>query len=101
MNRSSLFLTVLFLDLIGLAWSAVCGYLLGAGGMCRVSAGTLVENAGMLGIMGRAGMVGDGRRIRHDLLEDREVDSVQLALFGDELGGGDRSRPAIRSRHID
>ncbi len=63
------------------AWSAVCDYLLAAGGMRKVSAGTLAENAGMLGIMRRAGMVEDGRRIRHYLLEDREVDVVHLALF--------------------
>jgi ribosomal-protein-alanine N-acetyltransferase len=63
------------------AWVAVCGYLLRNVGMRKVAAGCLSVNEGMLSIMKRAGMVEDGRRLRHYLCEGREVDVVHAALF--------------------
>jgi RimJ/RimL family protein N-acetyltransferase len=46
------------------AWKAVCEYLLEAGSIRKITAGTLSSNKGMLNIMIRAGMVEDGRRTR-------------------------------------
>lgn len=63
------------------AWMAVCNYLLHQAGIRKVTAGTLSVNIAMLGVMRRAGMVEDGRRIRHCLFEGREVDVVHAALF--------------------
>ena len=67
------------------AWVAVCRWLLGPGGMRKVTAGTLVENKGMLGIMRKVGMVEDGRRLRQRLFEGRETDIVHAALFAEDL----------------
>jgi RimJ/RimL family protein N-acetyltransferase len=73
------------------AWMAVCKYLLGDAGMRKVSAGTLAVNAGMLGVMRRAGMVPDGRRHRHSLYEGREVDIIHMALFRDSYPADTRA----------
>jgi len=67
----------------GEAWIAVCDHLLRAGGMRKVTAGTLEVNRPMLAIMERAGMVPDGRQVRQNLFEGREVDVVHAALFAD------------------
>ena len=66
------------------AWIAVCNYLLDEGGMRKVTAGTLSPNAAMLGVMRRAGMVEDGRRVRQCLFEGCEVDVVYTALFRED-----------------
>ena len=63
------------------AWRAVCGYLLGRGGMRKVTAGALAVNTGMLKVMEQAGMVEDGRRYRHYIFEAREVDVIHGAIF--------------------
>ena len=63
------------------AWTAVCDYLLNKEEMRKVTAGALATNEGMLRIMQRSGMVDDGRRIRHYLLDGQEVDIVYSALF--------------------
>ncbi|HEV2145971.1 MAG TPA: GNAT family N-acetyltransferase [Longimicrobiaceae bacterium] len=80
------------------AWIAVCDHLLRAGGMRKVTAGTLEVNRPMLVVMQRAGMVPDGRRVRQSLFEGREVDVVHAALFADEWkpvepGAWPRARP--------
>lgn len=66
------------------AWVAACDYLLGDGGMRKVTAGALATNSAMLGVMRRAGMVPDGSRVRQRLFEGREVDLVHTALFREE-----------------
>jgi RimJ/RimL family protein N-acetyltransferase len=66
------------------AWRAVCGYLLGAAGMRKVTAGAMAANTAMLSIMRRSGMAEDGRRIRHYLLDGREVDIVHAALLREQ-----------------
>ena len=67
---------------IGLeAWQAVCNYLLDRPGIRKVTAGTMAGNAGMLAIMRKAGMIADGRRAAHYLLDGRPVDLVYAALF--------------------
>jgi len=64
------------------AWIAVCNYLLRDIGIRKVTAGTLAVNKGMLRIMKRTGMVTDGRRIRHRVVDGSEVDIIHTALFG-------------------
>jgi [ribosomal protein S5]-alanine N-acetyltransferase len=64
------------------AFVAACRYLLGDGGMRKVTAGTMAANAAMIGIMRKAGMVDDGRRANHFLLEGKPADLVFGALFG-------------------
>ncbi len=63
------------------AWMAVCDYLIYEAGIRKVSAGTLSVNKAMLGVMRRAGMIEDGRRIRQCLYEGHEVDVIHMALF--------------------
>ncbi|MBM3993196.1 MAG: GNAT family N-acetyltransferase [Planctomycetes bacterium] len=63
------------------AWEAVCEYLLNDAGIRKVTAGTMADNHGMLGIMRKTGMVAEGRRLRQFLLDGREVDLVEAARF--------------------
>lgn len=76
----------------GEAWIAVCDHLLRAGGMRKVTAGTLEVNLPMLAVMERAGMVPDGRRARQSLFEGREVDVVHAALFADAWNPAEQGR---------
>jgi ribosomal-protein-alanine N-acetyltransferase len=66
------------------AWTAVVDWLFAVRGVRKVTAGTVAPNRGMLRIMERAGMVEDGRRVRHLLVEGREVDVVHAALFREQ-----------------
>jgi ribosomal-protein-alanine N-acetyltransferase len=66
------------------AWIAVCDYLLREAGIRKVTAGTISINDPMLAVMSRAGMIDDGRRLRHQLYGDKEVDIVQRALFRED-----------------
>ena len=63
------------------AWVRACDFLLGEGGMRKVTAGTMSVNAPMLGIMRATGMIEEGRRARHFLHEGQEADLVMAALF--------------------
>lgn len=63
------------------AWRAGLDWLLGPGGMRKVTAGTLGENLPMLAVMRASGMVPDGTRLRHYLFEGREVDIIHMAAF--------------------
>ena len=63
------------------AWKRACAFLLGDGGMRKVTAGTMSVNAPMLGVMRAAGMVEEGRRPRQFLCEGKEADLVMAALF--------------------
>lgn len=63
------------------AWTAVCNHLLDDVRIRKVTAGTLADNAGMRWIMRRSGMVDDGVRAAHYLLDGRPVDLVYAALF--------------------
>lgn len=62
------------------AWKCACDFLLGEGGIRKVTAGTMGANAPMLGVMRASGMVEEGRRARHFLHEGQEVDLVMAAL---------------------
>lgn len=63
------------------AWMAVCDYLFNETQIRKITAGALATNEGMLKIMQRSGMLEDGRRFRHYLLDGQEVDVVYAALF--------------------
>jgi len=63
------------------AWTAVIRWLFNRAGMRKVTAGTLACNAGMLAVMEQAGMVEDGRRVRHLMVDGLEMDVVHKALF--------------------
>jgi RimJ/RimL family protein N-acetyltransferase len=68
------------------AWNAVCGYLLKELRIRKITAGTLSVNTAMLRVMRRAGMMEDGRRIRHRLYEGSETDVVYASLFRSSTG---------------
>jgi RimJ/RimL family protein N-acetyltransferase len=63
------------------AFIAMCNYLFQVVKIRKITAGTLAVNFSMLGVMRKAGMAEDGRRIRHCLLEGFEVDVIRRALF--------------------
>ena len=63
------------------AWKAVIQWLFDRAGVRKVTGGTLAVNAGMLAVMDQVGMVDDGRRVRHLLVDGEEVDIVHKALF--------------------
>jgi len=63
------------------AWQLVQTYQLRGGGARKVEAGTMAENRAMLRIFQSSGMHEEGRRARHFMLDDREVDLVQYAIF--------------------
>lgn len=65
------------------AWVAACDFLLDTQHLRKVTASTLAGNRSMLAILRAAGMVDDGRRVRHVLLGGEEVDLVHAARFHD------------------
>ena len=67
-------------------WKAVCAYLLGEARLRKICAGTLASNSAMLAIMRRSGMIDDGRRARHYLVDSLEVDICHAAQFRDTKG---------------
>jgi RimJ/RimL family protein N-acetyltransferase len=66
------------------AWRLAIGFLLRSGRIRKVTAGTLATNLGMLAIMRAVGMVEDGRRARHVLVDGHEVDVIHAALFRED-----------------
>jgi ribosomal-protein-alanine N-acetyltransferase len=63
------------------AWSAAMAFLLARPDVRKVAAGTTTLNHGMLGVMRRAGMVDDGIRRRHAVVDGVEADVVHMAVF--------------------
>jgi RimJ/RimL family protein N-acetyltransferase len=64
------------------AWRAALDHLLGPdGGLRKVTAGTMAANRAMLRVMAASGMVEEGRRRRHFLLDGAAVDMVMAARF--------------------
>jgi RimJ/RimL family protein N-acetyltransferase len=63
------------------AWGAVCEFLFATYGARKITAGTLSTNLAMLKIMERAGMIPDGVRKRHFVVNGKEVDIIYKALF--------------------
>jgi ribosomal-protein-alanine N-acetyltransferase len=68
----------------GEAWVSVLDHLLGAARMRKVTAGTMATNLGMLGIIGNAGMIEEGRRRKNHLQDENEVDLILFARFADD-----------------
>jgi RimJ/RimL family protein N-acetyltransferase len=66
------------------AWNAVMAFLLDDGGMRKVAAGTMATNEGMLRLMRKSDMIDDGRRRRHFIVGDNEVDLILAARFADD-----------------
>ncbi len=66
------------------AWCAACDWLAGAGGMRKLTAGTMAANKPMLALMRASGMGDDGARRRQFLLDGEEVDLVMMARFADD-----------------
>lgn len=65
------------------AWLAVCEYLFVQAGMRKITAGTCAAHKRMLSLMAATGMIEDGRRIRHTIVEGQEMDIIHAALFCD------------------
>lgn len=63
------------------AWIAACEWLLGPGGMRKISAGTMAENRRMLAIFQTSGMSIEAVRKGHFVLDGKPVDAVYAALF--------------------
>jgi RimJ/RimL family protein N-acetyltransferase len=63
------------------AWIAVCNYLVNKVGLRKITAGTMAKNKGMIKVMQKAGMKHDGRRKKHFLLNNKEVDLIHMAIF--------------------
>jgi ribosomal-protein-alanine N-acetyltransferase len=65
------------------AWSALMAYLLGAGGLRKVTAGAVRANAAMCAIMERTGMHLEAVRRRQELIDGVENDVLLYARFRD------------------
>ncbi len=63
------------------AWQAVMDFLFQHEKIRKISAGMMAENIPMRNLAHAAGMVEDGVRRRHFLLEGREVDIIYFAAF--------------------
>lgn len=70
------------------AWLGVCRYLFEHVKIRKISAGTLAANVAMRSVMARAGMVADGVRKRHYLVDGTETDLIHMALFSSGAGKG-------------
>ena len=67
------------------AWSLALQWLLTAGGMRKVLAGTMSTNTGMRSIMERSGMVEEGTWHNHRWFEGKPVDLVFAAMFKNDF----------------
>lgn len=63
------------------ASTVVCHWLFTAGGLRKVTAGTMSTNKAMLNVMDKIGMHEEGRRKKQFLCEGQEVDFVLAASF--------------------
>jgi [ribosomal protein S5]-alanine N-acetyltransferase len=66
------------------AVGAVCRHLFEEVGMRKIGAGTMAVNHGMRSIMRKVGMTEECRRLRHFVLEGKEVDAVYGAAYRDK-----------------
>lgn len=64
------------------AWQAGIDFLFNELGMRKVTGGTLACNHGMLRVMAKCGMEEEGRRLRHYIVDGKEVDIVYFGIFG-------------------
>jgi RimJ/RimL family protein N-acetyltransferase len=64
------------------AWTLALDWLLGRGGMRKVTAGMMAENKAMLALARKSGMVEESRRRGQFLLDGKPVDAVLTAKDG-------------------
>lgn len=69
------------------AWKAALGYLAALPGLRKLTAGMLSNNARMVALAQKTGMVEDGRRKNHYLWEGCAMDVIHMALFTSPSGG--------------
>lgn len=50
----------------------------------KITVGTISANVGMLNVMKKLGMKPDGIRVKQNLFEGQEVDSIHMALFKED-----------------
>lgn len=67
------------------AWIAVCKFLFDELKLRKLTAGTVADNHGMLGIMRKSGMHEEARRRRQMLIGGREVDMIYVAMFREDF----------------
>ncbi len=77
------------------AWVGVLDTLLGRDRMRKVSAGTVASNLAMIEIMRRSGMVADGRRKNHLVIEGATEDTLHLAAFSGQWNTRIRSSSTV------
>lgn len=65
----------------GDAWTLVLSTLFGRTKLRKITGGTLSCNIGMLKIMQNSGMVEDGIRIKHEIIDGEAHDVVHMAKF--------------------
>ncbi len=70
------------------AFAAVVDWFFERRGVRKVTAGTMAENKGMIGIMRKTGMREEGVKERYYLLEGREVDMVCATVFVEDWPDG-------------
>jgi len=63
------------------AWSTLQNFLLSAGGLRKVTGGTLRGNVGMLRIFERSGMQLEGVRVGQEIVESQPMDALLYARF--------------------
>jgi ribosomal-protein-alanine N-acetyltransferase len=63
------------------AWSAVLNDLLGSGRMRKVTGGAVCPNVAMIVIMRKCGMIEDGVRHRHLVIDGEPTDVLHFAAF--------------------
>jgi [ribosomal protein S5]-alanine N-acetyltransferase len=67
---------------IGLeAWQLLTDWLLGAGAVRKVTAGTLACNPGMIRIAERSGMMLEGRRLKQEVIDGEPQDILYFGRF--------------------
>ncbi len=77
------------------AWLGVCEFLFKKAGIRKITGGTMSLNVPMVKLMHRAGMVNDGVRKKHYLVEGKEVDILYMAFFKEQW---EKSRSLLMSR---
>lgn len=63
------------------AWSAACDWLLGEGGMRKLEAGCMGNNAAMLKILAKSGFTKEGERVNHFMFNGGAVHAVLFGRF--------------------
>lgn len=63
------------------AWEALLRYLLADRGLRKVTGGCIADNIAMVRIMRSSGMTEDGRRVRQNVYDGKEVDIVHFSAF--------------------